>query len=428
VTVSLELIAAASLLASGTVVDVSVERSGVEAGDLGTTTVTLEDDGRVTRFLLPGDNQQSVMVFGVPRVDVGSEWLVELVDGRRGWVPKGLGRGMQRLDDPPRWAVNPVEFRDDELPLTFRLVRPGSVDLGLEVTEAALDASIAQWNDVGCSDFVFARGATYDRDEIETGDSFVRWEEEAWDQDPLIAGVTGVFFDDVDGEVVPVGATMIFNAVDWTWVAGPGNAYLPRPEVNIDSVVVHEMGHAAGLAHETELVASTMFFAYLGGDWQASISGDDRRGLCETYGTGADECTTNEDCARFGETRFCADIDGIRVCDEPRDPVGADCSVEYINCGDFCVLDRPDEGAGYCSIRCEPGDCPDGFVCGLTDDVYVPQEANVALCVPFDSPDDDDDDDDDDDGSACSGCEGGAAVLPIALAGWGPRRRRRPST
>ncbi len=421
---SLELIVAASLIVSGSVVDVSTERPGVEAGDLGTTIVTLQDDTHVTRFELPGDNQESVVVVGVPRMDIGSEWTVELVDGTRGWVPKGLGRGMQRLDHPPRWNVNSVTFRDEELPLVFRLVTPGSSALGLAETENALDASIDQWNAVGCSDFVFARGPTYDRDEIETGDSFVRWEEDVWDQDPAIAGVTGIFFNDVEGQFVATGATMIFNGVDWAWVSGRGNAYLPRPEVNIDSVVAHEMGHAAGLAHETDLVAATMFYAYLGGDWQGSTAGDDRRGLCELYGTGEDECAGDEDCTRLGPDHFCTDIDGIRVCDEPRDDVGDDCSVEYINCADFCILDRPQDGAGYCSVRCEAGDCPDGFACGLSEDARVPLEDDLAVCIPFDTADDEDDDEDDD-GDGCAGCGGSAALLPVALIGWGPLRSRR---
>jgi hypothetical protein len=217
---------------------------------------------------------------------------------------------------------------------------------------------------------------------------------------------------------------MEFNGVDWTWVAGRGNAYLPAPEVNIDSIVTHELGHAAGLAHEPGLIAATMFYAYFGGDWQASIAGDDRRGLCELYGNQRDECEIDEDCAIFGADRFCTDIDGVRLCDEPRDDLGAECSVEYMNCAEYCVLDRPQEGAGYCSVGCTTA-CPDGWECGPVDDTYVPIVADISLCFPAEG-DDDDDDDDDDDGQACEGCSGGtgATALPLfALLGLGRRRR-----
>ncbi len=423
---SLELIAAASLVVSGTVTSVVVEPPAApRVTDLGSTRVVLDTAAGPIAFRVPGDNGERVLVAGVPGFDVGSEWRVELVDGARDLVPRGLGRGLTRLSDGPRWNVNNTSFPDSQLPLVWRLVVPGSTDLGVEATEAALDLALAQWNEVGCSDFEFARGDSYEGDEVVFGDSWVRWEEEVWEQDPRIAGVTAIVFGDVDGEVVPIAAGMTFNGVDWRWVSGPGNAYLAVPEVNIDSVVAHEMGHSTGLAHEVDLAASTMFYAYLGGDWQATLAGDDRRGLCELYGNGEDECAEDEDCADLGSDLFCAEIDGIRVCDEPRDGVGADCSVEDLNCGGYCVLDRLAEGAGYCSVACEAGDCPDGFVCGLTDDTRIPLGDGVALCVPFDPPGDDDDDDDDDDGSECSGCEGGAAVLPIiALAGWGPRRRR----
>ena len=422
---SLELIAAGSMLLAGTVVDLQVEASGpLQRAELGATTVVLEDiRGEHTAFRVPGDNAERVVVHGVPRFELGSRWLVELVDGDRGLVLRGLGRGLRPLDDLPRWNVNNTSFPPEALPLTWRLVEPGSADLGLEATEAALDGSIAQWNDVGCSSFTFARGENYSRDDVQGGDSWVRWEEEVWDADPAIAGVTGIFFD---GNLDPSGATMLFNGVSWDWVPGVGNAYLPSPEVNIDAVVVHEMGHAAGLAHEIDLVAATMFYGYFGGDWQASLAGDDRRGLCELYGTGEDECADDADCEALGDGAFCVDIDGISVCDEPRDGVGADCSVEGINCAEFCVLDRPEDGAGYCSVRCEAGDCPDGFVCGLVEDVYVPVEANVPLCFPFETAGDDDDSGEGDDGDSCSGCDSGSeAALPLLfLLGWRPRRSR----
>lgn len=400
------------VLVTGTVLSVSVELPGDR---LPRTHVELEqDDGVVLQVVLPGANGGfPVAVGGVPTVTPGETWQVELVDAPAGLVPLGLGAGMSRLDGPPPppWALNGVHYSEEQLPLVFVLNEAGSADLGFSLTEQIVQQTLASWTEVGCSSFAFEYGGTTDAFYDDDGVNVLSWEDgETWEWGATnIAGLTATRFEATDdGGIRPVGADIVFNGVQWEWLDGDGSPY--EHSLDATSVVLHELGHVTGLDHELHWVTSTMFFAYQGGAWMGSLAGDDRRGLCENYPTGGDECSDDGDCAGIDDQdRICVDIDGIKVCDEVRDDVGDICSPSTFNCPEYCVFDLVLDQEGYCSVGCEShGDCPEGYLCDRANNfMYDQVTVDELLCVQGQRPEDTGADD-----TGAGGADSGGADEP----------------
>ena len=356
--------------------------------DLQRTVAQVElSDGRRLDLILPGSNGQApVVVGGVPALMPGQTWQVELGDARVGLVPVGLGAGMTQLAGPvaPPWNLNGVHYDDDQLPFPIWLNERGSQDLGPAVTAVVVQAALDAWTGVGCASFAFDYQGTTDAGYEDDGLNVVSWVDSDWEWGDGVAGFSATRFGVVGDTIGPVGADVVLNGDTWLWVEGPGDVYIAQPELNAASIALHELGHVAGLDHELVRAASTMFFAYVGGEWQGSLSGDDRRGLCEGYPSGAAECADDDDCQGVdGLARRCVEIDGIGVCDEVWADVGADCSRTLLPCEHYCVFTNNSATAGYCSMACETaGDCATGWSCGAPA-LFLYDVPNVAeqLCL-----------------------------------------------
>lgn len=350
-------------LVVGTVLSLRVE----EDGALPRTRVLLQTADGEVELLLPGSNGPPVRVGGVPLLEIGQTWQVELERGPLGLVPVGLGAGMSRLDGPPSppWALNGLRYAEDQLPLVMFLNEAGSADLGLPATEALVQRALRDWNAVGCSGFRFEYGGRTEIGFEDDGVNVLTWQDEgAWAWGTAVAGFAATRFEVTeDGGVRPVGADLLFNGVEWTWQEAPGNP--SQWTLDAGSIVLHELGHVTGMDHELGRATSTMYYAYLGGDGQGSLAGDDRRGLCENYGTGAHECESDADCAAIpGAGPRCVELDGLRVCEELRDPPGAPCSTLAFNCEDYCLFPNRIATEGVCAAACAAdADCPEGSIC-----------------------------------------------------------------
>lgn len=368
------------LLVTGVLISVEVV---VPMTGLPHTEAVLQNASGTLQFVLPGANGgPPVAVWGVPALAVGQTWRVSLdaVHGR--WVPRGLGAGMEPVGPvAPPWVLNGLAYQPEQLPLVFSLHAAGAAALGPDATEAAVEAALAQWTNVGCSTFAFSyAGRTEARFEDDSA-NVLSWEEDSWDWGSDVAGLTATRFGVVNGGPGPVGADIVFNGVDWTWTAGSGDVYANPATLHIDSVLTHELGHVTGMDHDLTRVTSTMFYAYIGGTWMGTLSGDDRRGLCENYPADVDECARDEDCAGIDASpRHCEEIDGVFVCDEDRDPIGSPCSRTNINCEEFCVFTNRTATEGYCTVSCADARCPAGFACGA-DDAVFPNDGS-PICVP----------------------------------------------
>jgi len=400
------------------------------------TEVTLaSDDGDEVTFLLPGANGgPPATVVGVPVLAPGQRWEVDLDRALVGIVPRANGAHMQRLDGQPVWNLNGNHLPDDLLPWPFLMNEEGIGDLGPDATEAIFEESLAQWARPACSTFAFAyQGRTAAKVE-DDGLSVMAWENETWEWHEQAAAMSVVRFD-YSGEVPTIRETdILFNAVDFGWSADEGNASQRPPVLHAGSVLTHELGHSTGMDHEYFYVTSTMYYAYFGGTWMATLSGDDWRGLCENYPSGAPGCTTSADCVDLDTSeRYCRELDGLGVCDEVRDPLGAPCELDAFNCEEICLFDSRFYSGGACTLTCPDGTCPEGYTCGEAP-WTIPLEPG-PVCVP-DAPDTGDTADDsptpDDTGERpgrCAGCSAGGrrfSVAPLlALLGVGVVRRRR---
>ncbi len=340
------------------------------------TRITLNDGVRPITFTVPGSNAAAPSaVWGVPRVVAGERWKIRLVTARIGLTPAGLGEGMTRVYPPdPPYNLNGLAYPATSLPMTFLLNEAGSADLGIDGTEGIVLDALGQWTNVGCASFQFVYGGrtSLPADE-DDGKNVLGWVETGWEWDPAVAGLTQTRFGLDDSEnVVPVGADIVFNADGWDFTTGLGS--VAGHLLHAPSVLVHELGHVTGMDHEYHYVTSTMFYAYVGGMWSGTLSGDDRRGLCENYPSGHDECATDDDCAGIDASpRVCRDIGAVKVCDEVRAAQGDFCNLDDFNCVDYCVLNKF-ATAGYCTVACDEASCPDGWTCGATPTVVLPDD------------------------------------------------------
>lgn len=400
------------------------------------TEVTLLcDDGEQVTFLLPGANGgPPAAVVGVPVVAPGQRWELDLDTALVGVVPRGHGVGMRALDPQPVWNLNGNHLPDALLPWPFLMNEEGICDLGPDATEAIFEESLAQWARPACTTFAFDyQGRTTALAE-DDGLNVMAWENETWEWHEQAAAMSVVRFD-YSGDVPVIRETdILFNAVDFGWSADEGNASHNPPVLHAGSVLTHELGHSTGMDHEYFYVTSTMYYAYFGGTWMATLSGDDLRGVCENYPSGEEGCASSADCEGLDTSeRYCREIDGLNVCDEVRDELGAPCAIDAFNCEEVCLFGNAFYTDGACTLTCPEGACPEGYTC-LEQPYTIPLEPG-PVCAP-DTPDTGDtagdsatpEDSAEGEPEGCSGCASGRGAgwtLALTMGALGLTFRRR---
>ena len=422
-----------AVIATGTVLAVQVI-----AGPswLPRTEFTLASDrGGTLTLVLPGANGgPPAAVIGVPRVEPGQRWHVEADPTPMGLVPRGHGAGMRALGPQPVWNLNGNHLPDEALPWPMALDQEGIPSLGVDRSEAIVEEALAQWSAVGCATFAFAYQGRTDAGFADDGLNVLAWEDELWEWHQDAAGMSVVRFD-TSGDVPFIRETdILFNAVDFDWVDEPGSVTVSPIRLHAGSVVVHELGHSTGMDHEFFYVTSSMFYGYVGGDWMATLSGDDQRGLCENYPSGADACATDEDCEGLDASeRHCVERDGVFLCDEVRDEPGSACSLSAFNCEEVCAFGTMFYEAGICALTCPEGTCAEGYTC--QEQPYTLPLDPGPVCMPvadtgLDSPPADshvpDDSGGEGDRCGCGTNPGRSAWLPLLLLPFALRSRRRP--
>jgi uncharacterized protein (TIGR03382 family) len=401
-----------------------------------TEATLLDDAGQTHAFLLPGANGgPPAAVLGVPTLRAGQRWQVELSEAPIGPVPRGHEAGMRSLDPQPVWNLNGNHLDDELLPWPYFMNDEGIAALGSDRTELAVEAALAQWSTVGCSTFAFSYEGRSAEGVEDDGLNVIAWENDSWEWHPDAAAMSVVRFD-MSGDLPTIRETdILFNGVSFDWDDETGAAVGASPVLHAGSVLAHELGHSTGMDHEYELITSTMYLAYFGGSWMETLSGDDMRGLCENYPAGADACSDDNDCQGLDSSeRFCNEIDGVKVCDELRDPVGSECFIDHINCAEVCLFDSALYSQGSCVLTCPEGSCDPGYSCVEADHtlplqpgpVCVPEPADTGLDTAppadTDSPPDDTGDGEPD-GCGCSGAPA-APIMSLFLLPLLLRRRR----
>lgn len=264
---------------------------------------------------------------------------------------------------------------------------------------AAIDSAIDSWNSISCNGLnLVVAGTTNETtnvvsDGVDAVDGINRlvWIETAarYPYSAQVLGVTSpVFYQ--DGTIIE--ADIIFNGVDDNWAVYSSLADVPGGSTNgqavdVESVVVHELGHLIGLGHVLNGAAMseppTMTPTVDPQLRTRTLESNDRDGACFVYpSTGATDyaCNENSDCPEFisnassNETIVdrsrcvssqCTKIEMVE-CGEGE--LGERCCVD--NCkGQLICLALADDQTAYCASRCDPSRsnaCPDGFTCAPT--------------------------------------------------------------
>ena len=272
----------------------------------------------------------------------------------------------------------PVRWLESEIPV-FLDVR-GVPNIPLEDVERAVLNALTTWNAVPCSDLSF-RYVGLVSESAATG-VYIHWAFPGEEGGVLAldaAGVTETYFG-FSGTIER--ADMHLNQ-QFSWTLA-GDSFDPT-RVDVEAVIVHELGHAIGLGHSRDREA-TMFFA--GGDTSLRTLGqDDENGVCYLYPSaerpqgaqcdpcqGSDGCESDR-CVSFpeGQGAYCLeacsgavdDCSGGYSCNWLPSMSEYICLPNNLNCGEDS---RGGEAGDYCygGETCESGQClptPRGAYC-----------------------------------------------------------------
>ncbi|GAB5549694.1 MAG: hypothetical protein SangKO_094540 [Sandaracinaceae bacterium] len=232
-------------------------------------------------------------------------------------------------DDLPRDAVQPVIAGAFS---RWESVDCGGAPVGFRVEEREVPGLLCDYVD-------------FDRDRPDM--NVILFAEDWSDRrlDPRAFALTTTWFDVPTGEIL--GADIELNDERRTWAVCPEDGCRDG-RIDLENVVVHELGHFFGLAHSPDDALATMWAcAEAGETFKRTLEADDREGWCAIY-AGALESTCSP--PPEGELPLRCTF------------VGDDCAeTEPAACG-YCE----DLGSGpVCTIPCEsdPDVCPNGFAC-----------------------------------------------------------------
>lgn len=261
---------------------------------------------------------------------------------------------------------------------------------------AAIDRAFASWNNATCSNLTLRiSGRTNETSNITSGteprDRLDRINRMVWIENdvdyPFGASVLGVTTEIYYEDGTVVEADIALNGADNTWIVPDDvTEYQGSGAVDVESVVVHELGHLFGMSH------------VLGGqnlpnpptmapvvDQQLRTQTpeqDDINGVCFLYPTSTYTCDNDDECPRFLPNQGQSDGTGEVYDTLLSECVSGACSnVETVPCGSgnvgerccsddacaagaFCLSLASTTDMAYCAIECDSdGGCPSGFSC-----------------------------------------------------------------
>jgi hypothetical protein len=283
-----------------------------------------------------------------------------------------------------------VKWRNDAVSFVLNTeTAPSAIEGGL--AEVMLEA-MRVWNDPMCSSLEL-QPAGVTRNEAGAGDSvntitFVRdWADRGFSHDS--PGTTDVQYERVDDGDWYIAETDIYLDARASWSLRP-NSNASDAEFDLLSVLVHELGHAAGLLHPCEPNGregapdcrskeswdDAMMYPLYSAD-QSTLTTDDERGVCYLYEQETCEdfgCNTGYECTERGCERLCGsevcDVGSVCVDDECIEPcVGIECT------NPACEKDKDCPS----SLRCNGKYCVPGLG-ALGDPCATPRDCNSEAC------------------------------------------------
>jgi MYXO-CTERM domain-containing protein len=321
------------------------------------TTVTLRD---------PNGAMHEVRLLGGPNRHGGFTWMAETPIPTIGaTVPNDVHAWVHGIP-AAEWPAAKIP-----VPFTFQLGDPKS--LGASAFPE-FDVARRAWNRPNCTAWRASLAARANVTGADDGINAVIWHDDAWPAE-LVTEKLGQVVLSTDGSGNLEDVDIHMNGADYTWSLDGA-----RNTVDARGVYTHELGHALGLGHTTDITA-TMYAADPGGENWRSLEQDDFDGVCALYpgagdstGCDADACPNNyvcvaHDCERLGE--------GAELCSPCVRDVGA-CAGAGSNarcvdigsgvnsgrvCGRSCVTDADCGGVFHCQATTSSGD----FQCVASD-------------------------------------------------------------
>ncbi len=264
-------------------------------------------------------------------------------------------------------------------PVIYRLHPDGSADVNDGSELEAIRRAFQTWDDVTCSYLQFAEAAWMEP-KIYANDGINRiyWVEgpNDWeDASPATIALTFTFYRTTDLKVTD--ADMRMNGTHWSFTTATAEVGTGTPaKVDVETVVLHEIGHFFGLDHSRD--ESAAMYSSNNKPVFRTPALDDIQGICTLYPNGqslpspdptegvGSSCLANTDC----ETQLCAQDDAnsrrycTAVCNAQRPcPTGFECA--NTPSGDYCLLPIvPDELCDQCDLGAQ---CSSGFCTKVTN-------------------------------------------------------------
>lgn len=276
---------------------------------------------------------------------------------------------------PVNWASSQIEYRiNNQLPSA----------IAADEMVATMARATEAWSAPACSGLQFlTKGVT--AAPAAPGDHMntVQWLFSGWEEHgfpPDSPGATDLLYEKgADGRWRIVEADLYLNATSHDWVLeGP----VSRDQWDLLSVLTHELGHVAGLAHPCELEGTpgapicdspaspaevTMYPLYAAE--QSTLADDDIDGICFLYPASdcGSSCPSNMFCSADGCVPRCGDAicgkdqtcqDGVCALPSQMSPTPSDRDPSSSIACDSDKDCEPESGcvAGRCLRRSAPGD------------------------------------------------------------------------
>ncbi len=266
-------------------------------------------------------------------------------------------------------AYVPQDYKwaETDLPLSYRIDPDGAPGVQDGSDAIAIRSAFATWEAVACSNLAFEEQAWIEPAVVNrdmTNRVFWAKDQAKWNAvggRPSTLALTFVFYSNADQRAND--ADIIMNGVDWNWSTATGMT--GNQVADIETVVLHEIGHFFGLGHTND-VNAVMFPRNV-----ASIrrlpAMDDIDGACALYSNGMSlapvgaQCMGNADCA----SSVCVEDETDKYCSQQCTPSQAnncppDFTCEGTSSGDFCRKNlTSDELCDQCNRtdQCNSGLC-----------------------------------------------------------------------